>query len=96
MMSLTLDEVRHVARLARLRLTDDEMEKMQQELSSILQYIDALQEVDVTDVLPTAQVTDVVNVVRADEVRPSLPVEEALGAAPHRQGDYFKVKAVLE
>ncbi len=95
-MSLTLDEVRHVARLARLRLTDDEMEKMQQELSSILQYIDALQEVDVTDVLPTAQVTDVVNVVRADEVRPSLPVDTALGAAPQRQGDYFKVKAVLE
>lgn len=95
-MSLTLDEVRHVARLARLRLTEEELEKMQQELSSILQYIDALQEVDVTDVVPTAQVTDVVNVVRPDEVRPSLPVEEALGAAPHRQGDYFKVKRVLE
>jgi aspartyl-tRNA(Asn)/glutamyl-tRNA(Gln) amidotransferase subunit C len=95
-MSLTLDEVRHVARLARLRLTDEELATMQQELSSILRYIDALQDVDVADVEPTAQVTDVVNVVRPDEVQPSLPVDEALGAAPHRQGDYFKVKPVLE
>ena len=95
-MALTIDEVRHVARLARLRLSEEELETMQQELSSILGYIDMLQEVDVTDVPPTAQVTDVVNVVRPDEVRPSLPVDEALAGAPHREGDFFKVKPVME
>ncbi len=95
-MALTLDEVRHVARLARLRLNDTELAEMQQQLSSILEYVDMLQEVDVTAVPPTAQVTDVVNVVRPDEVRPSLPVEEALANAPHREGDYFKVKPVFE
>jgi len=95
-MALTLDEVRHVARLARLRLTEAELEAMRQELSSILEYVDVLQEVDVTGVMPTAQVTDVVNVVRPDEVRPSLPVEEALAGAPHREGDFFKVKPVFE
>ena len=95
-MALTLEEVRHVAKLARLRLTDAELEQMQHELSSILNYVDMLQEVDVTDVLPTAQVTDVVNVVRPDEVRPSLPVEVALAGAPHREDAYFKVKPVFE
>lgn len=95
-MALTLDEVRHVARLARLRLTETELEAMRQELSSILEYVDVLQEVDVSGVSPTAQVTDVVNVVRPDEVRPSLPVEEALAGAPHREGDFFKVKPVFE
>lgn len=95
-MSLTLDEVRHVARLARLRLTDTELEEMRQQLSSILNYVDMLQEVDVEGVPPTAQVTDVVNVVRPDEVRPSLPVDEALAGAAHREGDYFKVKPVFE
>lgn len=95
-MALTLEEVRHVARLARLRLTDAELEEMQQQLSSILEHVDALQEVDVTGIAPTAQVTDVVNVVRPDEVRPSLPVEAALSGAPHREGDFFKVKPVFE
>ena len=95
-MALTIDEVRHVARLARLRLSEEELEKMQQELSAILGYIDMLQEVDVTDVPPTAQVTDVVNVVRPDEVRPSLPVDEALADAPMREDDFFKVKRVFE
>ncbi len=95
-MSLTLDEVRHVARLARLRLSDEELEQMREQLSEILDAVNALQEVDVEGVPPTAQVTDVVNVVRPDEVRPSLPVEEALADAPRREGDYFKVKPVFE
>lgn len=95
-MALTLDEVRHVARLARLRLTEAELEAMREQLSSILDYVDMLQEVDVTGVPPTAQVTDVVNVVRPDEVRPSLPLEEALAEAPRREGNFFKVKPVFE
>jgi aspartyl-tRNA(Asn)/glutamyl-tRNA(Gln) amidotransferase subunit C len=95
-MALTIEEVRKVAALARLRLSDEELERMQQQLSSILDYMQVLQEVDVTDVPPTAQVTDVVNIVRPDEVRPSLPVDEALSGAPQREGDYFKVKPVFE
>lgn len=95
-MALTMDEVRKVALLARLRLSDEELERMQQQLSSILDYMQVLQEVDVTDVPPTAQVTDVVNVMRPDEVRPSLPIDEALADAPARENGYFKVKAVFE
>ena len=95
-MALTLDEVRKVALLARLRLSDDELERMQQQLSSILDYMQVLQEVDVADVAPTAQVTDVVNVMRPDEVRPSLPVDEALAGAPSVENGYFKVKPVFE
>ncbi len=95
-MALTIDEVRHVARLARLRLSDAELESMQQELSRILDYVDMLQEVDVAGVPPTAQVTDVVNVVRPDEVRPSMPVEEALAGAPQREGNFFKVKPYFD
>ncbi len=95
-MALTLDEVRHVARLARLRLSEDELEQMREQLSEILDAVNTLQEVDVEGVPPTAQVTDVVNVVRPDEVRPSLPLEEALGGAPRREGDFFKVKPVFE
>lgn len=95
-MALTMDEVRKVALLARLRLSDDELERMQQQLSSILDYMQVLQEVDVTDVPPTAQVTDVVNVMRPDEVRPSLPVDEALSGAPAAENGYFKVKPVFE
>jgi len=95
-MALSTEDVRKVALLARLRLSDEETERMQQQLSSILDYMTILGEVDVDGVPPTAQVTDVVNVLRPDEVRPSLPVDEALGGAPAREGDYFKVKPVFE
>lgn len=95
-MALTMEDVRKVALLARLRLSDDELVVMQQQLSSILGYVDMLQEVDVTGVPTTAQVTDVVNIVRPDEVRPSLPVEAALENAPDQSEGYFKVKPVFE
>jgi aspartyl-tRNA(Asn)/glutamyl-tRNA(Gln) amidotransferase subunit C len=95
-MALTIEEVRKVAHLARLRLSDEELKRMQQQLSSILDYMQMLQEADVEGVPPTAQVTDVVNVMRPDEVRPSLPVEEALANAPARENGYFKVKPVFE
>lgn len=95
-MSLTMDDVRKVALLARLRLSEDELVQMQEQLSSILDYMQVLQEVDVANVPPSAQVTDVVNVVRPDEVRPSLSVDEALANAPHHEDGYFKVKPVFE
>ncbi|PLS78785.1 MAG: Asp-tRNA(Asn)/Glu-tRNA(Gln) amidotransferase GatCAB subunit C [Chloroflexi bacterium] len=95
-MALTMEDVRKVALLARLRLDDEELQRMQQQLSSILDYMQVLQEVDVADVPPTAQVTDVVNVMRPDEVRPSLPLEDVLANAPAHEGGYFKVKPVFE
>jgi len=95
-MALTTQEVEHVARLARLRLTPAEIEKMRAQLSNILAYIDMLKEVDITDVPPTAQVTDLLNILRADEVRPSLPREDVLANAPDQQDGMFRVKAIFE
>jgi aspartyl-tRNA(Asn)/glutamyl-tRNA(Gln) amidotransferase subunit C len=95
-MALTQEQVAHVARLARLRLSAAEIERMQEQLSAILNYVDMLQAVDVTGVPPTAQVTGLLTVMRADEIQPSLPREEALrNAHDHRDG-MFRVKAVFE
>lgn len=95
-MSLTPEQVRQVAHLARLKLDEDEMERMRLQLSSILDHIEMLQAIDVTDVPITAQVTDLTNVTRVDAVTSGLPVDAALANAPDRQGDYFRVKAVFE
>jgi aspartyl-tRNA(Asn)/glutamyl-tRNA(Gln) amidotransferase subunit C len=95
-MALTTQEVEHVARLARLRLAPAELEKMRAQLSNILDHIDMLKEVDVTDVPPTAQVTDLLNILRPDEVRPSLPREDVLANAPDQQDGMFRVKAIFE
>ncbi|GAC1366283.1 MAG: Asp-tRNA(Asn)/Glu-tRNA(Gln) amidotransferase subunit GatC [Herpetosiphon sp.] len=95
-MALSLDEVRHVAHLARLHLEEDELVTMQQQLSAILEYVDMLQEADISKVDITAQVTDVVNVVRPDVVEPSLPIEVVLAQAGSHEGSYFKVKPVFE
>ena len=95
-MSLTLEEVQHVAQLAGLRLASDELEKMRAQLSDILDYIDMLKEVDVGDVPPTAQVTELLNVMRADEVRPSLPREDVLANASDQKDGMFRVKAIFD
>jgi aspartyl-tRNA(Asn)/glutamyl-tRNA(Gln) amidotransferase subunit C len=94
-MALTTKEVEHVARLARLRLAPDEIEKMRAQLSNILEHIDMLKEVDVTDVPPTAQVTDLLNILREDETRPSLPREDVLANAPEQQDGMFRVRAIF-
>jgi aspartyl-tRNA(Asn)/glutamyl-tRNA(Gln) amidotransferase subunit C len=95
-MALTIKEVEHVARLARLRLAPAELEKMREQLSNILNYIDMLKEVDVSDMPPTAQVTDLLNILRSDEVRASLPREDVLANAPDQQDGMFKVKAIFD
>ena len=95
-MPLTIEEVRHVAHLARLRLSDQELEQMQTDLSHILDYIDMLKEVDVANVPPTAQVADLFNVMREDDTRPSLPREDVLANAPEQQDGMFHVKAIFE
>jgi aspartyl-tRNA(Asn)/glutamyl-tRNA(Gln) amidotransferase subunit C len=95
-MRLTHDELRHVADLARLGLRDDELAALASELSSILEYIDQLEQLDTAAIPPTAQVGELVDVMRDDEVGPSLDVEEALRNAPARDGTYFVVRAMQE
>jgi aspartyl-tRNA(Asn)/glutamyl-tRNA(Gln) amidotransferase subunit C len=95
-MALTIAEVEHVAHLARLRLSAEEMEKMRTDLSAILDHIDMLKEVDVSNVAPSAQVTDLFNVMREDVVRPSLPAEDVLANAPDQRDGMFRVKAIFE
>lgn len=95
-MSLTLDEVRKVARLGRLELSDADLVLMQQQLSAILQYIDLLNELDTDGIEPLAHPLPIANVFRPDEPIPSLPVDAALQNAPNRVGDYFAVPAVFD
>ena len=95
-MALTTDEVRHIARLARIALTDEEVERYREQLSGILDHFQVLNEVDTSDVPPTAQSLDVSNVQRPDEVRPSLPREDVLRNAPRQEDGYLRVRAVLE
>jgi aspartyl-tRNA(Asn)/glutamyl-tRNA(Gln) amidotransferase subunit C len=95
-MKLTREELRHVADLARLGLRDGELEALASELSSILEYIDQLEQLDTSAIPPTAQVGELVDVMRDDEVGPSLDVEEALRNAPARDGTYFLVRAMQE
>lgn len=95
-MKLTREELRHVADLARLGLRDGELEALASELSSILEYIDQLEQLDTSAIPPTAQVGELVDIMRDDEVGPSLDVEEALRNAPARDGTYFLVRAMQE
>ena len=85
------DQVLHVARLARLRLTEDEVGRMSSELSTILDHIEKIGELDLDDVPPTSHVIEVENAVRADEPRPSLPREVALEQAPAVEDGGFLV-----
>jgi aspartyl-tRNA(Asn)/glutamyl-tRNA(Gln) amidotransferase subunit C len=95
-MALSRDDVRWVAHLARLQLTDGELETMARQLSSILDYINQLQQVNTEGVEPLAHPLPVQNVFRDDEPAPSLPVEQALANAPDRRGDFYGVPAVLD
>ena len=90
-MAITRDDVLHVARLARLELSDAEVERFQEQLSAILDAVSKVQELDLADVPPTSHPLDVVNVWAEDEPRPSLPVEEALANAPAREDSMFRV-----
>ena len=95
-MKLNREEVTHIALLARLGLTETEMDRLREQLSNILENFEVLQQVDTTDVPPTAQSVALQSIMRADEVSASLPPEEILANAPQRESDCFKVRAVLE
>jgi aspartyl-tRNA(Asn)/glutamyl-tRNA(Gln) amidotransferase subunit C len=85
------DQVLHVARLARLRLSDDEVGRMTSELSTILDHIEKIEELDLDDVEPTSHVVEVENVLREDEPRPSWPRERILEGAPDVAEGGFRV-----
>jgi len=95
-MHLTPAEVRHVAELAKLHLTEAEVAQYAGQLSAILEYAERLQAVDTSNVPPTPYVLQLTNVMRADEPGPSLSNTEALANAPARADGFFRVRAVFE
>lgn len=95
-MKLSREEIRHLATLVRLGISDDEADRFGEQLSDILEAFEVLQQVDTTDVPPTAHSIALESVMREDVPAPSLPGEEVLANAPNREDDYFRVRAVLE
>ncbi|MBI3826254.1 MAG: Asp-tRNA(Asn)/Glu-tRNA(Gln) amidotransferase subunit GatC [Candidatus Rokubacteria bacterium] len=89
-------DVDHVARLARLTLSDAEAERMREQLAAILAYINKLRELDVEGVEPTSHAVPLVNVFREDEVQPSLPREAMIANAPEPAGELFRVPRIIE
>jgi len=89
-------DVKYVAHLARIKLTPDEEQKIGAQLSSVLKYVEKLREVDVSNVEPTAHAMPLVNVFRTDEVRESLPHEEAMRNAPAKANRLFMVPKIVE
>ena len=88
--------MKHIALLARLGLSEDEVEKLREQLSNILDNFEILKKVDTTDVPPTSHPIALVNVLRDDEVAPSFPPNEILANAPQEEDGCFRVRAVLE
>jgi len=93
---LTLAEVEHVAQLARLGLTQEQKEQLAAQLSRILEHFAVLQRLDTSHIPPTAQVIALQNVLRPDQVRPSLPRDLVLANAPQAEEGFFRVPAILE
>ncbi|HZS88713.1 MAG TPA: Asp-tRNA(Asn)/Glu-tRNA(Gln) amidotransferase subunit GatC [Chloroflexota bacterium] len=95
-MPITMKDVQNAAQLARLELSEEERVRLVGELSGILDHIAVIAGVDTSAIPPTAQVVELNNVMRPDEVCPSLSPDEVLANAPAREGDFFKIRAVLE
>ena len=93
---ISLKDVEHVARLARLELGPEEKERMRRELDGILRYIDKLRAVDTEGIEPTSHAIPLTNVMREDVTRPSFPRSEMLANAPERSGDFFRVPKIIE
>lgn len=95
-MALTAEEVRHIATLARVALSDEEVERFRVQLSGILDHFQVLNDIDTADVPPTAQTLNLNTVQRPDEVLPSLPRTDVLKNAPRTEDGYIRVRAVLD
>lgn len=95
-MSISKDEVTYVAGLARLEFSPEETERLQDELSAVLEYADSLNKVDVSEVKPTEHILPVQNVFRKDEAKESLDLKKVLSNAPDQEAGAFKVPKVIE
>jgi len=95
-MNISKETVQYVANLARIKLTDEELEKFSNQLNDILGYIDQLKEVDISEIPPTAHVLPINNVKRKDVLHPSFKAEQILKNAPQKEGNFFKVPKVIE
>jgi len=93
---LTAEDVRAIADLARLELSDDDVALYQRQLSAILDYFQKLEELDTSHIDPTSSVLPLTNVMRADEAGEALAVDEAIANAPDSDGEQFRVRAVLD
>lgn len=94
-MAISIEDVEHVAKLARLKLEDDEKETYRHQLSDILEHARVISEVDTEDIPPTSHTLPLVNVFREDEVRPSLSVDDVTSNAPWAEGGAFKVPRII-
>ncbi|MCI0617875.1 Asp-tRNA(Asn)/Glu-tRNA(Gln) amidotransferase subunit GatC [bacterium] len=95
MMPITIEEVKHVAALAKLSFSDEELAKIAKELDAIVGYVEQLKELNVDEVPPTSHVLDLHNVFREDKTEPWLTTEEALQNAPAKKMGYFSVPKVI-
>jgi len=95
-LSITVKDVEHVADLARLELNEEEKVSFAEQMNAILKYVDKLNELDTEGVIPTSHVLKLTNVMREDEIRPSLPIEKVTKNAPDEEDGQFRVPAVLE
>lgn len=95
-MKLSRQDVLHIAHLARLGLTETELDRFREQLSNILENFEILQQVDTTGIPPTTQPIALQNVVTSDEVAASLPQSQVLANAPQKDENFFRVRAVLE
>ena len=95
-MKITISDVEHVARLARLELTEDEKNLFAGQMDAIIGYVEKLKELDTDGVMPTSHAVPMENAFRDDHLRPSIGVEKALGNAPQRADSFFKVPKVIE
>ena len=95
-MKIERREVEHVAALARLRLSEEEIDKFTGQLDGILTYFEMLNTLDTSDVEPTAHVIEITNAFRDDEARDSYPPDEILENAPEREDQYFKVPRIVD
>jgi aspartyl-tRNA(Asn)/glutamyl-tRNA(Gln) amidotransferase subunit C len=95
-MKLSREEILHIARLAKIALTEEEINRLSGQLSSLLEHFQVLQEVNTDNIPPTAQPNDLRSVLREDTVIPSLSPDDVLANAPRQEEGYFRVRAVLE
>jgi aspartyl-tRNA(Asn)/glutamyl-tRNA(Gln) amidotransferase subunit C len=95
-MKISREQVMHIAQLSRMGVTEEDLDRLSEQLSNIIENFEILKQVDTTGIPPTAQSIDLTNVVSDDIIAPSLPVDEALANAPQQEAGFFKVKAVLE